>query len=123
MQSNQFQNTNKEGKSPSFFNSKEIKDKMRKFFIFFILNLFSLLRLFKKIIVFLIKQFKKVIIFIFFSGHNLIKVLCFYFYKVYFFFKKQIQKILDLKHFSLLKGYSFFYISFFLLFFWLFLIP
>jgi hypothetical protein len=40
MQSNQFQNTNKEGKSPSFFNSKEIKDKMRKFFIFFILNYF-----------------------------------------------------------------------------------
>ncbi|MBI4652735.1 peptidoglycan DD-metalloendopeptidase family protein [Candidatus Kuenenbacteria bacterium] len=112
MQFNQFQNTDKEGKPPSFFNSKGIKD---KFFIFFILNLFSLLRLFKKIIVFLTKQLKKAIVLISFAGHNLIKILCLYFYKIYLLFKKQIQKTLGLKDFSLLKGYSLFYISFFVI--------
>lgn len=90
MQLDQSQNTNKEGKPPSFFNFKEIKIKTKKFFIFFILNLFSFSRLLKKIIIFLIKQFKKIIILI---AHNFIKNLFLYIYKIYFFLKKQISKI------------------------------
>ncbi|MFH1838295.1 MAG: peptidoglycan DD-metalloendopeptidase family protein [Candidatus Kuenenbacteria bacterium] len=105
--SNQSQNINKEAEPPLFFNSKDRKDKIKKFFLFIALNLFSLSRVLKKIIVFLIKQFKKIIAFIFLNIHNFIKILCFYIYKVYLLFKKQIQKT-----FSFLKRYLIFYIAF-----------
>jgi len=93
MQSNQSQNINKEGASSSFFNSEKIKKKMKKFFIFTALNLFSFFRLFKKIIVFLIKQFIKVITFIFLYIHKGIKIIILNSHRLYSLFKKQIQKI------------------------------
>ncbi|PKL72328.1 hypothetical protein CVV26_02070 [Candidatus Kuenenbacteria bacterium HGW-Kuenenbacteria-1] len=116
---NQSQNTNEEGKPPNPKKEENI-NKRKKFFLLFILKLFFFSRLFKKIVVFLIKQFKKIIVFVFLNIHNLIKILSLYSYKSYLFLKKQIQKILvgvGLKPaLILLSRYSIFFVTFIIIF-------
>ncbi|MEK9129853.1 MAG: M23 family metallopeptidase [Patescibacteria group bacterium] len=113
------ENTTQEGSSPSFFNSKKSDDddeynKTKKAVIFFILSLFSFLRLLKKIAIFLMRLFRKIIFIIFLNIHKCIKIVILNIYKIYLFFKKQIQKFFpsDQKIFYLLSHYSIFYIIF-----------